>query len=655
MRIRKLIDELNNYTKLYDEGHPAISDKEWDNLYFELAELEKSTGLVYPDSPTQSISYQVVNALSKVEHNHAMLSLEKTKDVEEVKQFVHGRDFIGMAKMDGLTCSIRYVDGKLVSAETRGNGQIGEDILHNALVMPSIPTQISYTDELIIDGEIICTYEDFKEFSNDYKNPRNFASGSVRLLDAAECSKRKLTFVVWEVIDGLEEKTLHGKLLHLEALGFTIVPYMTSDYSEEEIIEGIQEKARLCSYPIDGIVFKFDDIAYGRSLGNTSHHFRNAIAYKFYDELYESHLEDIEWTMGRTGVLTPVAIFDPIDMDGSVIERASMHNISVMRELLGDTPYRGQKINVFKANMIIPQIFNAEISNLVDWVIDKGYMLKSPAVCPICGGEVRVLESDSGVLNLHCINGECEGKLINKLDHFCGKKGLDIKGLSKAILEKLIDWGWIYKISDIFELKNHQSEWAKKPGFGVKSVGNILNAIESSKNVTLDKFIASLGIPLIGSTIAKQMAKKEPDYFNIREDIEGRYDFTNWDGFGDAMCNALWNFDYTQADYIYENYLSSHITNPLWIDPNKKEENPKDSLNGKTIVITGKLTEFKNRAELSAAIEAAGGKVTGSVSKNTDYLVNNDSTSSSSKNVSAKKLGIPIVTEKEFIKMFLSM
>ena len=369
-KIKSLVQLLNNWTKLYDEGCPAVSDEEWDNKYFELQELEKETGLILSNSPTQSISYEIVNALNKVEHSHKMLSLEKTKSTSEVASFIGNKVFLAMCKMDGLTCSLTYRNGELVSAETRGNGLVGEDILHNAKVLPSIPSKIPYMDELVIDGEIICTYTDFEKFSSEYKNPRNFAAGSIRLLDSKECSNRNLTFVAWDILtpmyfdDGIEYR-LDQKLNYLVPFGFTVVPYVCangmfgSDKFYENTIAEIQNIAKDKAYPIDGVVFKFTDCEYGRSLGETTHHFKNALAYKFYDETYVSTLLNIEWTMGRTGALTPVAVFEPIDMDGSTVERASLHNVSIMKDLLGK-PYVGQKIWVSKRNMIIPQIEKAE-------------------------------------------------------------------------------------------------------------------------------------------------------------------------------------------------------------------------------------------------------------------------------------------------------
>ena len=367
-KIQYLVRYLNECTKAYDEGNPKITDEEWDNKYFELKALEEETGLILSNSPTQTITYNVVNALKKVEHNHKMLSLEKTKSPIEVLNFLGENEYLAMCKMDGLTCSLTYRDGELVSAETRGNGLVGEDILHNAKILPSIPHKIPYMDELIIDGEIICTYTDFEKFSSEYKNPRNFSAGSIRLLDSKECATRNLTFVAWDVLTPIRwevEFSLSEKLNYIRAMGFTTVPYVCGPAYDadgnlitiEEIIEHIQYGAEKNSYPIDGVVFKINDCAYGRSLGETTHHFKNALAYKFYDETYWTRLLDIERTMGRTGVLTPVAVFEPIDIDGSTVERASLHNCSIMTQLFGPLgPFKFQEVEVFKANMIIPQI-----------------------------------------------------------------------------------------------------------------------------------------------------------------------------------------------------------------------------------------------------------------------------------------------------------
>lgn len=645
-KIINLVNYLNECTKAYDEGKPLITDKEWDDLYFQLEQLEKEAGLILSNSPTQSISFEVVNELQKVEHDHKMLSLEKTKSADEVLTFCKGKQILAMCKMDGLTCSLTYENGELVSAETRGNGLVGENILHNAKIIPSIPKTIPYKEKLTIDGEIICTYKDFKKFEDIYKNPRNFASGSIRLLSAKECATRSLTFVAWDVMTPLQEyNLLSDKLIYLKSIGFTTVPFIRTVFKNsqevEDFISDIKWAAEENSYPIDGAVFKFNDCEYGLSLGETSHHFKNAIAFKFYDEIYQTHLLDIEWTMGRTGVLTPVAIFEPIDIDGSTVERASLHNITIMEELFHGTPFKNQLIEVYKANMIIPQVYSADNARGMSFYCELPF-IDIPKECPVCGGLTEeVGDLDTRVLK--CTNPSCEGKVINKLDHFCGKKGLDMKGISKATLEKLVDWGWIDSIIDIFELEQYKAEWIQKPGFGVKSVEKILNSIDSSRKCDLNQFICALGIPLIGNTASKALQEAFRKWNEFIYAVDEYFDFSVLPNFGMEMHNNIINFDYREARFIADNYIQFN---------DYEEVESGSDLAGKTFVITGKLTQFKNRDEIKAKIESLGGKVTGSVSKNTDYLINNDVESTSSKNKTAKSLGIPILSENDFIETF---
>ena len=642
INMRELIDKLNYHTKLYDEGKPEISDREWDQLYFLLSKLEADTGVYYEDSPTQRVHFQEVSKLEKVAHSHPMLSLAKTKEISEVESFLGDKAYICMGKMDGLTCSLTYRGGKLVGAETRGNGIIGEDVLHNALVIKNIPKRIPCDEEFIVDGEIICTYDDFEPFSSEYKNPRNFASGSIRLLDSRECSKRNLTFIAWDIV-GFTMKLLSTKMELLKEYGFTIVPYVIDDefytLTLEEQIEKVKKECANLSYPIDGVVFKYDFCRAYEEAGRTDHHFKGGLAYKFYDEEYETTLKDIEWTMGRTGVLTPVAIFEPVDADGSIIEKASLHNISVAHDTLGGLCFgwKGQKISVFKANMIIPQISKAE----ADDERTKHY-LTLPYVCPVCGGEVETRkEVDSEML--YCVNPQCEGKLVNRIEHFFGKKGLDAKGISKATISKLIDLGWVTRIADVFDLSRYEDEWKALPGFGEKSVSNILGSIDACRNCDLESAIAGIGIPLIGRTVAKDLAKRFANYGAFKENVEGSFDFSTIGGYGYEMNKALKTFDYSELDYIVENYL---------IFKEEKIEENEQSLEGLTFCVTGKVSIFKNRDELSAFIESKGGKVTGSVSKNTSYLINNDTESASAKNKKAKELNIKIIGEQTFMDMF---
>ena len=645
---------LNDRTKEYDEGHPTVSDKEWDDIYFEAQKYEHLFVDVDPDSPLQKIDYQVVNELKKVKHNHPMLSLNKTKEIEEVENFVRGKDYIVMSKMDGLTCSLYYEGGKRVRAETRGNGIEGEDITHNALVIPSIPKRIDEKDNIVVDGEIICPYSNFEKWKDEYKNPRNFASGSIRLLDSKECRARDLTFVAWDLIDidGIFKlvKSLSLKLNFLQTLNFEVVPWIYGENEIEKEIKVIKHRSE-GYYPIDGVVFKYDNIDEYEAAGRTDHHFKGGLAYKFYDETYETKLKWIEWSMGRTGVLTPVAIFEPIEIDGTTVERASLHNYSVMRETLGDCAYIGEPLKVFKANMIIPQIAEAGPKFTWDEIVKKNGAPANdyPEFCPICQAATAIESSNptknpmfGTVENLVCTNPQCSGKLINRLDHFCGKKGLDIKGLSEKTLEKLIDWEWVNDITDIPKLKEHRSEWINKPGFGQASVDKILKAIDDRlAEAPLEAFISGLGIPLIGTRVAKQICEYVETWAEFKELVEDiDFTFEKWDGFGYEMNKALKEFDYSKADAIVD-----YITfKPI------EYQDKTVKLDNKIFVITGKLKNFKNRDELISVIENAGGKVASSVTSKTNYLINNDKESTSGKTLKAKALKIHIITEEEFLQ-----
>lgn len=642
--IKELIEELNYHTKLYDEGNPAISDKEWDDMYFRLVEMEKRTGIYLENSPTQRVNYDIKNQLDKIKHSHPMLSLDKTKSINDIKAFLSTKKYIGMAKMDGLTCSLTYNNGRLIAAETRGNGIIGEDILHNALVVKNIPKRINYLNKLVVDGEIICKDKDFEEFQKEYKNSRNFASGSIRLLDSKESEKRKLSFVAWDVIEGFSDNEfLSTRLIELSNLSFEVVPFLYGDETADEQIEHtINEIKKYCveeGYPIDGIVFKYDKVKEYLAAGRTDHHFKGGIAYKFYDETVETRIRNIEWTMGRTGVLTPVAILDPVEIDGTEISRASLHNISIMKEL--EIKEKGQKVEVFKANMIIPQILKVIPEATCDvWMPQN--IIEPPKTCPICGGETIIKQENDSKM-LYCDNPLCEGKLVNRLDHFCSKKGLDIKGLSKATLEKLVDWGYINTYQDIFILNQHRDNWIKKPGFGVASVDKILNAIEESKKTSLEKVIAAAGIPEIGTRVAKDLAK----YYNSWSEFRAETNFLQYDGIGEVMNNNLLTFDYDDLNLDYT--VNLHLNN---VEKCATQEQYQDNqLEGKVFCITGKVHIFKNRAELQADIESKGGKCVSSMSSKVNYLINNDINSTTSKNQQAKKAGIPILTEEDYIQL----
>ena len=644
-RIKELIDELNYFTKKYDEGNPIISDKEWDDLYFELSNLEKETGIIYPTSPTQIVHFETVSELSKVIHQEKpMLSLDKTKEVSTLENYLKGHEWCAMFKMDGLSARLTYEDGKLIKAETRGNGIEGEDITHNAFVIPTIPKEIPIKEEIIVDGEIICDRLTFKKyFANDYKNERNFASGSIRLLDSKESAFRYLGFVAWDLIKGCPDiDFFFWRLEKLDDWGFMTVPRVGDAETIQDAIDALNNMAEEHKiYPIDGYVFRFESQKYYDSLGSTDHHFRGAIAYKFYDNEVETELLKIELSMGRTGVLTPVAIFRPIEIEGTTVERASLHNLSVLESTLGSRPELYQKIWVAKMNQIIPQITRAEKCDIEhDHTIFNIYN----CVCPVCGGYIKVEISDTGVKNIVCTNSECSGKLLNRIDHFCGKKGLDIKGLSKKTIEKLIEWGWLGEIKDIYNLEKYKNEWKSKSGFGEASVSKILNAInEAGRCTKLDAFISALGIPLVGRTISKEIIKYYPTWEEFRQAVGG--DWTEFDGFGYEISKAINNFDYTEADEIVNKYIEFAEDQPEYtIEP------AATAIKDKVFCVTGKLKNY-SRDSIKSEIESLGGKVSSSITSKVNYLITNTPDSGTQKNKDAQKLNIPIITEDEYIRM----
>lgn len=643
--IRNLINLLNEYTEAYDRGIPLIDDKSWDSMYFKLAQMEQKTGIIYPDSPTQSIHFETKTKLDKVIHDQPpMLSLDKTKDINVVSSFVKGHDWFGMFKMDGLSARLVYNNGNLIQASTRGNGIEGEDITHNVSVMSNVPKLIPNLELTIIDGEIICDLNTFnKKFSQDYANPRNFASGSIRQLSNEESASRCLSFVAWDLIKSCDDIDFNfWRLEKLDDWGFDTVPRVGDAETIEDAIEILNEMRNEYPYniyPIDGYVFKFESKEFGESLGRTEHHFSNAIAMKFYDEEYETELLDIDWTMGRTGVLTPVAVFEPVDTGDSIIERASMHNLSIMRELLGRYPEQKQKIWVVKQNMIIPQVSRAEKNDSFhDHIFENGICTH----CPICGEPTEIVQSDSGVYNVVCGNPSCEGKLLNRVDHYLGIKGLNVKGISKATIGKLIDWGWINGLKDIYGLEQYKTEWMAKPGFGAASVGKILLSIDASRSgAKLENFLSAIGIPLVGKAIAKELIKYYPTWEEFRAAVGG--DWTEFEGFGPEISRSINNFDYTEADELAGmlDFAPSEI---------QKEETSTAAIKDKKFCATGKLQNF-TRDSLKADIEAHGGKLVSSVTSKTDYLITNTPNSNTQKNKDAAKLGVKLITEEEYLKM----
>lgn len=648
--MKNLIHILNEASKAYYNGESTMTDIEYDKLFDELKSLEERTGLIYSNSPTQKVGATILDHLTKKTIDiQPMLSLDKVHSAEEVVEFAKKKTMVAMLKCDGLSVRLIYKNGKLESANTRGNGEVGVDITEHIKQFLNVPLTIpKYKGEtLIVDGEAIIKLKDFELINKNgqFKNPRNTAAGTLNSLDTSVVKDRRLSFIAWDIIEGIISNSMERNLITLNEFGFETVPFgIVQEPTIEEVDQLNKRLPSSQSYdiPSDGVVWKYDDLDYGKSLGRTSHHFNWAVAWKPEIETFETKLVNIDWTMGRMGALTPVAVFKSIEIDGTEVTRASLHNISVMEELFHGTPFKNQRIEVYKANMIIPQIYSADNVRNSMFYCELPFF-DIPEVCPVCGGMVKIVQ-EYDTKTLVCINTLCPGKLVNRLDHFAGKKGLDIKGLSKATLDKLIEWGWVNEPVDLYKLAEHRDEWIKKPGFGVKSVDNILNAIEDSRHPTLDQFISSLGIPLIGKTVSKDLLDYIESYEDLKEKAISKWDFTKIDGFAYSKANAIWSFDFSEADRVRE-FMEFTV-----------EEKPevKATLEGAVVVITGRLNQFKNRAELQTAIINHGGKVVGSISKNTTYLINNDITSGSVKNISAKKLGVPILTEEEFSQKFLT-
>lgn len=643
-RLKELIGILNNASNLYYNSTPIMTDYEWDKLYDELKALEKETKIIYPDSPTQNVGYKVLDEIKEVKHNHLMLSLDKCHTEQELIDFAKDKNCILSVKADGLTTSLHYIDGQLIGAETRGNGVSGSDVLENVLNIKNVPHTIPYKDELIVDGETIIDWNTFNKINENlpagqdkYKHPRNLVSGTIAMLDTNIAASRNMRFIAWRVIKGLNEKSVFLGLKEAEKLGFEIIPmwtYTNKSTDKENLsamLSDLQDKANELDIPYDGAVMAYDDIEYGNSLGRTDKFFRHSISYKYEDELFETILEDIEWNTSKTGLINPVAKFKETVIDGASVTRATLHNISYIENLqLGI----GDKIRIYKANKIIPKVHD-NLTRSNTW--------KLPNKCPNCGGNVEV-HNENGSKTLHCINDSCSAKLLGKLVNFCSKNAINIEGMSEATLQFLIDKGWVKSFQDIYKLDYYRQNWKEYDGFGDKSVDKLLDAIENSRNTTLDRFIYSLSMPQIGRSASKDIAK----FFNNNYEEFKMYgttiNYTQIDGFGESMNNSL-------HKWLSENHI---MMEELAKEFNfKKEKNNSSSvdLSGKTFVITGSLIHYKNRDELVSIIESMGGKVSGSVSAKTSYLINNDTQSSSSKNKKAKQLNIPIISEEDFINM----
>lgn len=644
-RLKELTEQLNHYRdSYYNNSESLISDKQYDDLFDELQTLEEETGIIMSNSPTKTVGYEVKSKLEKVKHSHPMLSLDKTKSTDDLVKFSDGRDCIISLKLDGLTVLNTYDNGVLRQSETRGNGEEGEIITHNAKVFDNLPLNIPFDRKFEIEGEAIITQYDFEKINTngEYKNCRNLASGSVRQLDNNITKNRHVRFIAWKIPFGV---TTYSKGFEIAAqYGFEVVPYVkyNSKYDDiEKAIKVLKSIAKEKSFPIDGLVITYNNVEYGKSLGMTGHHPKHSLAYKFYDDIYPTKLLDVEFTMGKTGVLTPTAVFKQVEIDGTVVERASLHNISITKEL-GIT-HKGQIVNVFKANQVIPQIDSVEPIDSDD-ELD---VIEIPTKCPICGSATEIVKDNESEV-LICTNPDCRGKLLGQLSHFVSKNAINIDGLSVQTLQKLIDLGWVKSFPDIYHLFDHKEEMYKLDGFGKKSVDKLLDNIQKSRNTELSRFIYALSIPLIGRTASKEIAKACYDDITIFIGMiksNQLYKLVNdIDGFGDTMLKSL-------CDYVKLHMSGIEALSEEFIFAKRECNSSKSDLSGKTFVITGSLNHYKNRDELVGVIESLCGKISGSVSSKTSFLINNDTESNSSKNRKAKELGIPIISESNFLNM----
>lgn len=642
-RIQELIELLNKAAYMYEQKDQEImSNFEYDKLYDELLALEKETGLIFASSPTQKTGYEVVSELPKEQHESQMLSLDKTKEVEALKEWLGQKEGVLSWKMDGLTIVLTYRDGNLVKAVTRGNGEVGEVVTNNAKVFQNIPLKISYLGELILRGEAVIRYSDFErinakieEGEAKYKNPRNLCSGAVRQLNNEITAKRNVNFVAFALIKTGEDCSFTTRKEQFDWLrnqGFEVVEqYLVCADNIEKSVQWFAEQIEHNDYPSDGLVLIYNDIAYGQSLGRTAKYPRDAIAFKWKDELKETKLLEIEWSASRTGLINPIAIFEPVELEGTTVSRASLHNISIMEGLeLGI----GDMIQVYKANMIIPQV----AENLT-----KSGICAIPEECPVCKGKTQIKE-ENDVKVLICTNPDCLAKKIKAFTHFVGRDAMNIEGLSEATIEKLIAKGFVSELADLFHLEKYEEEITKMDGFGKRSFANLITSINRARITTPAKFIFSLGILNIGLSTAKLICKEYKN--DITKVLEAKAeDLTGIEGVGEVIANTFVSF------FEKENNKKTalDVLEEIQFEPEK--EQAAQVLDGKTFVITGSLTKYENRNVLKEEIERLGGKVSGSVSSKTNYLINNDNTSNSSKNKKARELNIPVITEEEFIAL----
>lgn len=650
-RIKQLIKELNNASYAYYNQIPIMPDYEWDKMYDELISLEKETDIVLSNSPTHNVGYSVADELKEVEHNHPMLSLDKTKSVDELIEFIGDKDCFLSVKADGLTTSLHYINGKLIGAETRGNGVRGTECIQNVLTMENVPKEIPYKDELIIDGETIIGWDTFREINDKlsedkkYKHPRNLVSGSLQLLDSKEAANRNMRFVAWRVIKGFEHKTPSKDLFKAKDIGFEIIPILKSTRINQKeelaiLLNRIRESADSHNIPYDGAVMAVDDYKIAESMGRTDKFFRHSMAYKYEDELFETVLTDIEWNTSKTGLINPVAIFEPVDLNGAITTRATLHNITYIKDMMLGV---GDRIRVYRSNMVIPKVYDS---------IDKSGNFIIPSKCPICGQPTRIIkENDSEVLI--CENPDCKGKLLGKLVHAASRNALDIENLSESTIEKFINLGWLNSIKDIYHLSDHENEMKALEGFGKRSVEKLLNSIEESRKTSLERFLYSLSVPLLGKSASQDIAENctienTSSIGNFMQIMitDGAEHFRSISGIGDSLINSLNSYFNIHCSEIFELSKEFKFESPNIV----LDEMPK-TLQGKTFVVTGSVHHYKNRDELKADIVVHGGTVVGSVSSKTSYLINNDINSTSSKNQKAKSLNIPIISEEEFLQM----
>ena len=654
--IKELVQLLNKACDAYyNTDKEIMSNYEYDKLFDELVELEKETNFVMSNSPTQRAGYIVQDNLKKSVHKYPMLSLDKTKKVEDLISFIGDKRALLMFKMDGLSvCATYDVEGNLILCETRGDGKVGSDITENAKTFVNIPKKINHKGGLVVFGEAIIDYPTFYSVNekltecSKYKNPRNLVAGSVQVLDSKICADRGVRFIAWRLVDGYDNNSFMNRLDYLKSLGFEIVKYVNFEYKKDKLesqLEYGREIANELGLPIDGMVVSFDDVVFSEAMGATSHHLRSQLAFKFGEDREFSTLREIEWSPSRTGQINPVAIFDPIELAGTEVSRASLSNISIMKQY---NIKIGAQVEVSKRNEIIPKIESCD-GNGEDVII--------PDECPVCGASTEIVTSEDGIEILVCTSESCPAKLLGKLELFVSKEGMDIDGLSTSQLQTFIDKGWLKDISDIYSLHLHEAEMQKMKGFGKRSVTKLLNAIDESCTVTMANFIRALGIPLIGRTQSKILHDLyNGDINKFEEDVFSKVDFgAKIDGFGEKRNKSIHDWFRSGDNNLIYNKLRKEVTfirtDGFMNAPedNESNQNYKD-LSGMTFVITGSLNHFNNRDELKNLLESLGAKVSGSVNKKTTALVCNSSDSGSTKSRKAVELGIPVWTEEQLLK-----